>query len=85
MSDLSYKSSKLMHSSSVATGRHTGRQTPGRVKTEIVVGDRKLNSLPGERRGRLVRGRQGRQREISPKETAGESCMEAKNNLAVSV
>jgi len=74
MSNLLYKSSKLMphQQANASKGKDRSR-------------DRRQNSLPGERRGRLVKGRQGWQREISPKENTGESCMEAKNNLAASL
>ena len=40
---------------------------------ELVVKDRRLRWYPGQRRGRLVRDRRGRQQAISPGKNTGES------------
>ena len=49
----------------------------------IVVRDRRLRLFPGDPRGRVVGGKQGRNREIMQR-NAGESGASIKNTLAMS-
>ena len=49
----------------------------------IVVGDRRLRLFPGDPCGRVVGGKQGRNREIRQR-NAGESGASVENNLAMS-
>ena len=55
--------------------RHTaaGRREPGNSQAKLVIRNRRLLRLPGQRRGEVVRGKPSRNQEIRPKRIAGES------------